>query len=163
MNRLMPTFCGISIDTGSVIIGSLVYSGPSLSHGGDCIAVPAPKTIEIIGSCLESSDYVHANSIAMHMPDMPEGCFVALNKEGLCGSMYAEHDKSGCIIYILTYHDGGIKSKIIYSSFHKNGYTNNLCNCIPHTATELHGATLLGQYTGKKSIELTLSAIGAKK
>lgn len=171
MKRLMPTFCGIDIDSNSVVTGSLIeeynpgYSGPSLLDRGDYIAVPASQTFEILESNGDSSfdsGYVYANTIAMHMFDMPDGCFVALNEKGLCGSIHAEHDGSGCILYALTYHDGGIKSKIIYSSFHEKGYTNNLEKYLPHTAIELHGMTFFGQYTGEESIKSALSAIGVK-
>ncbi|MDD4969803.1 MAG: hypothetical protein PHT07_10290 [Paludibacter sp.] len=172
MKRLMPTFCGIDIDSNNVLTGSLIeehnpgYSGPSLLDCGDCIAIPASQTFEILESNGDSSfdsGYVYANTIATHMFDMPEGCFVSLNEKGLCGSIYAERDQSGCILYALTYHDGGIKSRIIYSSMHKKGYTNNLKNYTTHTATELHGLTFLGQYTGEESIKSVLSAIGAKE
>lgn len=172
MKKLMPTFCGIDIDTNSIVVGSLIeehnpgYSGPSLFECGGFIAVPESRTFEILESTGDSSfdsGYVYANTIAMRMFDMPQGCFAALNEKGICGSIYAEHDESACVLYALTYHNGGIKSKIIYSSLHQEGYTNNLDIYSPHTAIELRGMTFLGQYIGEESINSALVTIGVKK
>lgn len=172
MNKLMPTFCGINIDTNAVVVGSLIeednpgYHGPSLFHGGDHISVPATKTFEILESCGDSSfdsGYVYPNTIAMHMFDMPEGCFVALNEKGLCGSMFVEGDESGLLIYALVYHDGGIKPKIVYSTFHKAGYKDKLTKRNAYSTSKLHEMIFVGQYTGEESIASVLSSIGAKE
>jgi hypothetical protein len=87
------------------------------------------------------------------MSDMPDNVYIALNESGLCGSMLIEGDLSGFIIYSLIYHECSIKPKVVYDTFHEEGYTNNLKNFSPYTLDDINKIRIIGQYIGPESIK----------
>lgn len=166
MRKVIPQFCGIGFDSKAIVVGNLIedrydgFCGPTITC--ENVVEPPYRTFKIIGADSDG-ECVDPCSIAVSMPDMPDGCFMALNEHGLCGSMYAEGDRSGIMIYALACHDGGIKSKVVYSSFHEDGYTNDLKKYTPYTAKDLKSKVFYGQYTGVESVRKLLVRLGSTK